>query len=713
MKAKTIMMALAATAAAAAIADVVEVKFTVKTENDGKVAKKVISGVYDTTADKHVFWTTATQKNEKGRKVKVNVPYADTYFGLVNDTTVARKIGQNAELIWGDETDPENVLVAGAWGTASSKSGQAAGILAGKPATGTWSAKVNTKKTYDELLKKYDVAQSTNKAETPISNMQGIQAKVEQALKDLEEAEAKIDAANKTITEKEAAITAKDGEIDAANKTIDAANKAIAAANAQYDAATNTLAEVEAERNAANEALAAKADELKTAEAQIATIEEAINSLEDPELPNMISEYLDDTEAEAAALTNDAWKIVQPVEDAFTAYTNTLDVAALEQAVANAQADLDVKTNILANAKDLVEALTLTNNMISVIDDKKLEDYFADKAADIEESISNKVAEIEAAKVSFVAYTNALQIAITNAEHMVDYRTPLAEKAHEAYEEALSTQEVAQVAVDAFNKDDVEVMTYDAFIEAQEVAGVTYDNTVEARKDYDNYVAETQNDAKKVLDDALDVATTNATAKAANDVRMSNYLKTATDLLAEKTAAMEAAKASGKMPEAAELEAELKELEDEKAALNEELAFWKSFQYSDDDRAKFEADLEDANDALVTAEGDVRDAQTKLDEAIDNKENQATDTKAKLQALAYLICGDEDGLYVTDEDGNKTPMDVTTIRAKVDAYRNAPVSSREDGMSLNGMIEAGERMIAAVAKVRAELLDADNAAEAL
>lgn len=56
MTAKALTLALAATTAAATFADVVEVKFTVKTVNDqDKVANKVISGLYDSEKDQHVF----------------------------------------------------------------------------------------------------------------------------------------------------------------------------------------------------------------------------------------------------------------------------------------------------------------------------------------------------------------------------------------------------------------------------------------------------------------------------------------------------------------------------------------------------------------------------------------------------------------------------------------------------------------------------------
>ena len=157
MTAKALTLALAATTAAATFADVFEVKFTVKTKVDEKVANKVISGLYDSDQDKHVFWTIEKRLNEKGKAYNANVAYTGTYFGTSNDELAnnGKSVGQNAELIWGD--DNENVLVAGAWGTAASKSGQVAGMLDNVPATGTWSAKVNTKMTFDQLLAKYNV----------------------------------------------------------------------------------------------------------------------------------------------------------------------------------------------------------------------------------------------------------------------------------------------------------------------------------------------------------------------------------------------------------------------------------------------------------------------------------------------------------------------------------------------------------------------------
>ena len=160
MTAKALTLALAATTAAATFADVFEVKFTMKTKVGEKVANKVISGIYDSDQDKHVFWTVEKVANEKGKLVNTNVPYQGTYFGTANGTEVGKSVGSNAELIWGGEDSPANVLVAGAWGKATSLSGQAAGMLDNVPATGTWSAKVNTKMSYDQLLAKYGLTQS-------------------------------------------------------------------------------------------------------------------------------------------------------------------------------------------------------------------------------------------------------------------------------------------------------------------------------------------------------------------------------------------------------------------------------------------------------------------------------------------------------------------------------------------------------------------------
>ena len=159
MTAKTIGMAVIAAMGLAAHAGVLEVKFTVKTDVNDKVASKAIYGLYNQESGEHVFWTQEKLPNEKGRLVTTNVAIPNTYFGLVNESPVASYIGQNAELIWGDSD--ENVLVAGAWGSAKSKSGQVAGIFNAKPATGTWTAKLNTSKTYAELLAKNKIEQAS------------------------------------------------------------------------------------------------------------------------------------------------------------------------------------------------------------------------------------------------------------------------------------------------------------------------------------------------------------------------------------------------------------------------------------------------------------------------------------------------------------------------------------------------------------------------
>ena len=689
MTAKTITLALAAATTAAAIADVVEVKFTVKTENDGKVAKKVISGVYDTTADKHVFWTTATQKNEKGRKVKVNVPYADTYFGLVNDTTVARKIGQNAELIWGDETDPENVLVAGAWGTSTSKSGQAAGILDGKPATGTWSAKVNKKMTYDQLLAKYGVTQSDNRAAGVIT---GKDAEIEEALKTIAEANAAIAAKDAAITEKDAAIASKDATIADKDADLEKANDDLEKANA---AITQYLANLEK----ANADLEDKSEKLADAEAQIEQIEDAIKSLEDPELPNMISEYLDDTEAKAKEMVDAANLRIADVETKFTAYTNALDTSVVDANVTKAIADLEDKTAAYDAANDLVNALQTTNDMIVVIDAKQLESTYADKASDIDSQIAAKESLVESAQESFVSYTNDLQTAIADAEKWIEFWTPREESTWNAYVAASNAQAEAQAAVDGFDPESVDVMTYDEFIADKTAGGTTYADAVAARTAYDTYVAETQLTAKRGLEDALSTAKTDADTKYADWLYKSNRLKAEQKKLADNQALMDEAIKTGDVPDGTidDLEADIKELQAQKAALAEELAFWQAFSYSDGDRAKLEEDLAAAKAALVTATDEKDAAQTAKDEALDAQSSQVSGQTAKLEALALLVCnGDADGL--ADVAG-----DVAAVRAKVDEYRDAPLAAPYDGMSLNEMVEAGERTIAAVARVRAEL----------
>ncbi len=372
MTTKTMMMALAMAMGLAASASVIEVKFTVKTDVNGKVTTKTYKGVYDTKEGKHAFYDVKAKKTIDG-----------SYFGLVNETTAGKKVGQNAELIWGDMSDPKNVLVAGAWGTDSSKSGQVAGMIDGKPATGTWSAKESSK-SYDALLKKYKInAQPTNEATSTIDNLTG---KVAAALAEAKElvaaAQAEADAKVKAAEDKSA------DEIAAAKK------------DAEDQIAT---AKEEAKKliDAANEELKKTQEELATFEGMV---EDAV-TLNDPKIKLQFSNYLTDKAAEATALYTTSTNETGKIDAAYTNYTDKLDVDKVNAACENAKAAWEAAVDALAAAANTVTALNYTNKLMYVSEAQDVDGYFDEKTNDWH--------------IAYVGITNALanaNVDYTNAQ---------------------------------------------------------------------------------------------------------------------------------------------------------------------------------------------------------------------------------------------------------------------------------------------------------
>ena len=659
MTTKTILLAAAATVGLAASASVTEIKFTVKTETNGKVASKVISGLYDQESGKHIFWT--------GKKDKV--AYTGTYFGLVNETSAGKKVGQNAELIWGDVDNPENVLVAGAWGSSKSKSGQVAGTLDGKPATGTWSAKLNTKKSYNDLLAKYGLTQVENKATGVIDDLKGDVAQAQ------EEAAEKVAAA-----EAKAAEDIKNAQDEGAAAVAAAEKKAaedIAQAKAEADALVKAAQEEAAAQVAAKQAeLDAKAGELaqatKELDTLVSSITNVISTIDDPDMPNMFSGYLAKTKAEAETLYTEATNVIGGVESAYDAYTNSLDVAALEKAVEDARVAMSEATITQAVAKATYDAWSLTNYMVTVIDTNKLEECYKQKFADKDNVISNKQVQLDAALKNFPNYTNKLAtVMIPNYKSALKTREDELSKAKEALEKA-------NAKLNALTN-----MTFDDFLL---YLGDSATNLTELAKHkaYEEY--QTGNNkkieaAKKAAQSDIDTKEVTYKTNVDRFNKAQKNLKDAQD-------ALDQAIATGAIPKIETLKEELAALKAERTALEAEKKYWAAFEYSDNDKVAFADALVKAGEAVKAAKKDLDDATTKLTKAEEALNNIGATQDKLLDVLEGKI-------------GNVSLRDAEGKALTVEVIRKAFVDKFEE--KYNGYRNDAQATIDAVDSIKAKL----------
>ena len=679
MTAKTIGMAVIAAMGLAAHAGVVEVKFTVKTDVNDKVASKAIFGLYNQESGEHVFWTQEKLPNEKGRLVTTNVAIPNTYFGLVNESPVASYIGQNAELIWGDSD--ENVLVAGAWGSArsNSKSGQVAGIFNAKPATGTWTAKLNTSKTYAELLAKNKIEQASMREQGVIDGIKN------SAADSVAEAEAKAaEEIAKVKADAEAAIAEAEGKSAEEIAKVKAdAEAAIAEAEAK---AAEEIAKVKADCDAA---LAAKQEELTQATNEMNELAKAFKTIDDPDMPAMFSEYLDGVTNVATQLKADAQTYLDRVDAKLAAYKTALDVNALQAAVEAAKADLVAASNAFKLAESTVDALATTNNMIAKIDEgtDALNALFAARKQAKQDEIDAKQRELDAARAGFVPYTNELvTVSIPTAEANLQAKAEALLAAQEAMDAAKAALDEAQAALDGFVPPTVDnggLKTFEAYCEEEDLEI----DTVAAHKAYENYKQTTINAAKQTLIDARDAAQANYATKKADFDEAVASLAAAQETLKDLQRKLAEAIATGTTANITALEAELSQLQAELAKIDEEFAFWQSFSYSDNDRKDFAAKLDEAEadrdakaQAVTAAEAALTAAQAALDDQVTTAAN----------ALAALVA--EIGETLVDATtGNALPL--AEIEAKVAAYKATYV----------GYLESAEATLAAVAGIREKL----------
>lgn len=677
MSTKTIMMAVAAAMGLAASAGVMEVKFSVKTEVDGKVAYKKISGLYDTETKQHVFWTT-----QKIDRKNVNVPYEGTYFGLVNDTEAGKKVGQNAELIWGEGETPANVLVAGAWGTGASKSGNAAGTLDGKPATGTWSAKIVKNKTYADLLKKYNVAQTENRTQGVIADLNDA---VAQGNADV--AAAKEEAAQlvKDAEDKAAEMVAKAQEESAAAVAAakEEADKLVAAAQEE---AAKMIADAEAQAQAAiKEAqekfdadLAAKQAELDQAVAEAETLKGLFKeNLDDPDMPNMFRDYLKKTRADAEGLLADATNTVAAAEAAYAAYAESLDLLALTNAAQAATAAYTDATNAVAAAEAARDKLVKDREMIARIDAGKLDEYYTAENGLITlkaEEINVCSNALEILKTAgFEAWTNnqetvvipRLKAELTAAETDVANKKTALEDAQKKLDEAKAKKE-------AYVKPTYEnggiPMNFDGWVASERTRlgdtafEAAYPSEVAQHDGYEAYKAgviagvwDPLVQAVKDAEDALKIAEGDYKGACAALEEAKAKLAKAEDELAT-------AIATGKTPAIEDKEKELEGLKAEKAQLEADYKYWKELKYSDQDKDNLDKAIGEANDLVTAKEADAAKAKQAMDDANDALNNAVATQAARLAALSAAIGGET----LVDASGNALPLE--TIRGKVDLF---------------------------------------------
>lgn len=703
MTAKALTLALAATTAAATFADVYEVKFTVKTRVGEKVANKVISGLYDSDQDKHVFWTVQKLPNEKGKLVNTNVPYTGTYFGPSNGTEAGKSYGTNAELIWGDNN--ENVLVAGAWGKTSKLSGQAAGMLDLVPATGTWSAKINTKMSYDQLLAKYGVDQTENKSTGVIDDLKNKAADdladaKQKAADDLiaaqEKAAKEIEAAQAEGEEAVAAAEAKAAK-DLADAEEDYKNK-LAAADEDYK---NKLAD--AEEKAAQD-LAEKQKDLELANKELETLVGSLKNIDDADVKGQISKYLKETLTEAKGLKHDSETKINEAKDAFVLYTNSLNVAALVTAVDDAKTNVTAKTQAYKAAQAVVDAWTVTNDMVVVIDADVLYDHYYDAVSGViaqkEGDISPKKVEIDGAVSDLESYTNNLVRNLSTYQKNYNNATNQMAAAETSFDEAEDKLKEAQDNLDNFVAPtpvtDANMQDYDTFC-AKHIPPYDTD-TLEARTAYGQYTTEYIANAKLVYENAVLSATNDYNiAKNTYDQKVRASVKWHTNVT-NTQAKIDAAVKSGEKPDStkiADLKAELKTLESERDALKADYEFWKTFKYSDDDKLAFAQALIDAKAARdATAE-----ALTAAQEALSDAETALNMTAPSTQAYYLNAIGTAISKNLSGLTGVEN---VDKVEKAVDDYLNAPLGG-EDGKSLLEHLEFAERTIAAIENIKAEM----------
>ncbi len=741
MNAKTIMMALAATVGLAASASVIEVKFTVKTETtSNKLANKVISGLVNQETNEHVFWT---------KVGKENVPYTNTYFGVSNDKQVAKKDGRNAELIWGgDAEDPDNVLVAGAWGSKSgSMSGQVAGMINRVPATGTWSAKVS-KKSYDELLKKYDLEQVANKktsviddfnadiaavkleakgeiakaeakAEADVKAAEGdaaakIKAAEEKANRDIANAKEQGDEAVKAAKQKAAEELAK-AKDDAQKELDEAKTKAAEELAKAKDDAQNELdkkiaeiqkeneAEKKAAKEAADQALAAEQKKLKEATEEFLaytnTLVGALQSLDDSDMPNMISSYLNETVTKAMALRDAADARIRSAWVAFDAYTNSLNVVALSNNVITASEAFTATQKVYDVVSAKVAALQYTNDQFAVINSGELTNNYNTAWSDKTNEIATLIEAIVVAETNFEAQVNWWSNNVDSASKIVERRAGKVDVAKQALKDAEDEYITATNNLAWYDATNTVDMTYDQFIEANKPDSTNLWDALEAYTKYEIYKSDKCAEGRAQFSNDVAVAYTNYLVKGSQLANAVNSYDSATNDYAQAYLTWTNMTESGVAPSVTNLQAQLSVCSNELADIEADFDFWKNYQYSEQDFDDVKSALADATDEKAAVESNLNWARDKRLEAELAYEGALGSQTELLAALASEI-----GLSVADlRDAEGHDLPVAEIKAMVEDYLNKPLSGLEDGKGLQEIYESADKIVDACAKIAVAL----------
>ena len=315
MTTKSVFMLAAATAGMVATAEVWDVKFTLKTVENGQRTSVTIKGAWDdSVAGQYSFWNDKTK-----------VPLKDVEFATTKPANYGRSNqALNAQLLWGALDKPDGVLVAAGFGTYKRESGQVAGTYGGMPASGTWSIKRSTK-TFDKLNKANGAVDTAanQAAKKAAQDFLANAMSATDVIKKAEEASAKCDEDAAKLAEVAEKLTAAEGQV------ADLQTKAEEAAAAQQQAEA-AQAKAEAAQKQAEEAVAAAEQKADATQAELEAAQKQV--------------------AETKAAAEAAQK--QADEAAALAEQKQADLEAAEKQVAELEASNNVMSNALATLND-------------------------------------------------------------------------------------------------------------------------------------------------------------------------------------------------------------------------------------------------------------------------------------------------------------------------------------------------------------------------
>ena len=322
MTTKSIVLTAVAAAGLVANAEVWDIKFSLKTVgNNKKTSVKIVGAYDDSTAGKYSFWY------DKGAALK-NVEFATdnvTSYGRSNKA-------QNAQLVWGDVSSPDGILIAGGFGSARSTSGQVAGVLDGVPASGTWTMK-RSSKTFDALAK-FQADTTANKEQ---------EAKVAAFRKDASSFTKELAQLRENAEASAAEIADLEQQVADATKAKADAETAKKAAEATAKDAADKVAAAEAAATAAQADAAAAAAATNELQKALADLVAATNSLTDA------VSYLND-------VTNNEGLVNRIIDGYRADVTNYINLSVLKSAQAKAD-KLD---------KNVTNAMNTVSNELAV-----------------------------------------------------------------------------------------------------------------------------------------------------------------------------------------------------------------------------------------------------------------------------------------------------------------------------------------------------------